>query len=222
MENVHERVLVIVGHPDDETFGPGATIAKHCAAGDTVRIVCFADGVAARGGVNIGNVKRRHGMARRATNILGTDGLFLHQYADNQMDTLPLLTIVEHVEIHVREVQPTIIYTHWSGDLNIDHQVMHNAVNVACRPQPGCSVKRLLYFEIPCSTIWGGTFQPDYFVACEDTIDKKLQACNEYVEELRHFPHPRSPEGIRNLALMRGASVGVPYAEAFKIGRIIE
>ena len=217
-----QRVLVLVGHPDDAELGAGATIAKHTAAGDAVRIVCFADGLASRGGVNVANIAKRHGMARRAAKILGTDGLFLHQYADNAMDTLPLLTIVKHVEIHVAEVQPTIIYTHWSGDLNVDHRVMHDAVNVACRPQPGCTVNRLLYFEVPCSTAWGGTFQPDYFVACEETIEAKLAACAEYAEELREYPHPRSLVGIRNLALMRGASVGVPYAEAFKIERIVE
>lgn len=217
-----ERVLVLAAHPDDESLGMGATIAKHCRAGDTVRIVAFADGLAARGGVNMANITKRHGMARKACKILGTDGVFLHQYADNQMDTLPLLTIVKHVEVHVGEVQPTIVYTHWSGDLNVDHRVMHDAVNVACRPAPGIAVNRLLYFEVPCSTAWGGTFQPDYFVPCEDTIETKLEACNEYAEELRDYPHPRSLSGIRNLALMRGASVGVPYAEAFKIGRIVE
>ena len=217
-----ERVLVLAAHPDDETISMGATISKHCAAGDTVRVVAFADGVGARG-FSVALKNARHGMMRRACHILGGDnvGVFLHQYADNQMDTLPLLTITQHVEIHVREVQPTIVYTHWSGDLNVDHRVMHDAVNVACRPQLGCSVRRLLYFEVPCSTAWGGTFQPDYFVPCEDTIEAKLVACAEYAEELREYPHPRSLTGIRNLALMRGASVGVPYAEAFKVGRVI-
>jgi len=217
-----ERVLVLCAHPDDESLGMGATIAKHAKAGDEVAVVAFADGLGSRGPVTSAAIAERHGAMRRACKSLGTENVYIHQYADNQMDTLALLMVAKHVEIHLNRAKPTIVYTHWSGDLNVDHRVMHEAVNVACRPQPGCTVKRLLYFETPCSTIWGGTFQPDYFVACEETIETKLTACAEYAEELREYPHPRSLVGIRNLALMRGASVGVPYAEAFKIGRTVE
>ena len=216
-----ERVLCVVAHPDDETLGMGATIHKHTQAGDALSIVAFADGLASRGGVTTANIKLRHGMFRRACAILGTEDVWQHQYADNQMDTLAMLQVVKHVEVHIERFKPTMIYTHWIGDLNVDHVTMHDAVNIACRPQPGCTVKRVLYFEVPCSTIWGATFQPDYFVPCEDAIDAKLAACQEYNTELREYPHPRSLVAIRNLALMRGASVGVPYAEAFKIGRII-
>lgn len=215
-----ERVICFAAHPDDETFGCGATLAKHIKDGDEVSVVVFADGIGSRG-FSTDLVKERHGMFRRACKIIGTENVWIHQYADNQMDNLPLLDVVKHVEVHISRFSPTVVYTHWRGDLNIDHRVVHDAVNVACRPVPECPIKRIHYFEVPCSTTWGGTFQPDYFVSVSETIDVKISACEEYGVELREYPHPRSLVGIRNLALMRGSSIGVPYAEAFKIGRIV-
>lgn len=216
-----ERVIAFCAHPDDESVGPGATLARHCAAGDAVSIVVFADGLASRGGVTSANIALRHGMCRRACKILGTEDVWLHQYADNMMDNMPLLDVVNHIEIHLKRFSPTIVYTHWRGDLNVDHQVLHDAVNVACRPQPGQSVRALLYFEVPCSTTWGGTFSPNYFVDVTDTIQAKLKACEEYTTELRELPHPRSLAGIERLANMRGSAVGIGWAEAFVLGRLV-
>ena len=55
-----------------------------------------------------------------------------------------------------------------------------------------------------------------------DTFDQKMQALNSYNEEMREFPHSRSFESVRSLAIMRGSSVGIELAECFQIIRIIE
>ena len=39
----------------------------------------------------------------------------------------------------------------------------------------------------------------------------------EYQDELKIRPHPRSIDAIKALALLRGAAIGVDYAEAFEI-----
>lgn len=217
-----ERVLVVAAHPDDESLGCGATIAKHVAAGDPVRVYVMADGVGARG--MTGNTEQRvqrHGMYRRACRTLGTEDVWIFQFTDNAMDTVPLLEVVRYIEIHVAQFKPTVVYTHWKGDLNQDHRVVHDAVNIACRPQPGCTVKKLLYFEVPCSTAWSQSFTPNFYVDVSDTLPTKLKACEEYATEMRPFPHPRSALGITNLAATRGAHVGVAAAEAFVCGRIV-
>lgn len=218
-----ERVLCVVGHPDDESIGPGATLAKHSACGDHVSIVVFADGLASRGGVNSVSIAERHGACRKACKILGTEDVWLHQFADNLMDNLPLLPIVKQIEIHLKRFKPTIVYTHWRGDLNVDHRMLHAAVNVACRSQPDCHVKKVFYFEVPCSTTWGNgeAFVPNYFVDVFSTVEKKMEACKCYPGELRDSPHPRSLTGIVRLAEQRGSQVGIAFAEAFVTGRIV-
>ena len=215
-----ERVLVLAAHPDDESLGVGATLAKHAKAGDAISIVAMADGVASRGlGTQAAQARRLQ--YRRACKILGTEDVWIHQYADNEMDNLPLLTIVKHLEIHLDRFKPTIVYTHWRTDLNVDHRVMHDAANVACRPAPGCTVKKLYYFEVPCSTVWAGGFTPNHFVDVTDTWESKLDACRCYGDEIRHWPHARSEQAIIALLMHRGAIIGVSKAEGFIVGRDI-
>lgn len=225
-----ERVLCVVAHPDDEVLGCGGTLAKHAQRGDAVSVIVFADGVGSRQGVSLAplrlvslseDIKERHGMCRKACKILGTEDVWLHQFTDNAMDMLPMLQVVQQVEKHVDRFKPTVVYTHHSGDMNVDHRVVAEAVRTACRPLPGSAVRRLFFFEVPCSTGWGAGFVPNYFEDISATLETKMEAAGAYGAELRPWPHPRSAEGIRTLAQYRGASVGVPVAEAFMIGRIV-
>ena len=116
-----------------------------------------------------------------------------------------------------------MIYTHHGGDLNIDHVVVHRAVLTATRPMAACPVKQVYTFEIPSSTEWAfgefDLFQPNSFVDISTTIEAKIKAMEMYKEEIRPFPHPRSPQALRAIALRWGSSVGVQAAEAFMLVR---
>lgn len=45
--------------------------------------------------------------------------------------------------------------------------------------------------------------------------------CRIYENEIKDFPHPRSPEAVEANAKNWGIKVGVPFAEAFEVVRII-
>ena len=65
---------------------------------------------------------------------------------DNKLDTYPLLKIVKIIEKYIKKFKPDIIYTHFNNDLNIDHQIVNQAVLTACRPQKNSSVKNIFFF----------------------------------------------------------------------------
>jgi hypothetical protein len=44
----------------------------------------------------------------------------------------------------------------------------------------------------------------------------------DYDQEIRPYPHTRSYQNVRQLAGVRGATIGAEYAEAFMIARMIE
>jgi LmbE family N-acetylglucosaminyl deacetylase len=139
------------------------------------------------------------------------------------MDTVALLEIVQNVEESIKKCRPDIVYTHHAGDVNIDHRQVHDAVVAACRPQPGCPVRQLLFFETPSSSEWRPpasmtAFSPNWFIDVSEYMDKKLAALSAYADELRPFPHPRSIQAVEHLARWRGATVGVAAAEAFELG----
>jgi LmbE family N-acetylglucosaminyl deacetylase len=218
------KVLIVAAHPDDEVLGCGGVIARHADAGDCVDIVFVADGVTARDGQRTGLDQRREA-ARKAAGILGARPPRFFDYPDNRLDSVALLDIVKAIEQVASEFAPVIAYTHHGSDLNVDHRVVHQAVMTALRPLPGSATRGLFAFETLSSTEWSPAphaFRPDRYVDIQRQVDRKLAAFAAYGAEARPFPHPRSPEAIRALATLRGASSGLHAAEAFETLRWIE
>ena len=220
------KVLIVCAHADDEAIGCGGTIARHVQKGDDVHLLIFTDGVGARDAIDSKEVKQRDSSLHRSAEILGIQQIQRLNLPDNQLDTLPLLTIVKHIESTLETFPAECIYTHFPDDLNIDHQVVANAVLTACRPQPNFSVKMLAYFEVRSSTEWASSctrtgFRPNHFVDIEATWEAKCQALKCYQQELREPPHSRSIEAIHQQAKLRGVQVGLNLAEAFMIERMI-
>ena len=223
-------IAVIAAHADDEVLGCGGAIAKFVKAGCQVHVLLLADGETSRSDLDPKDYdkaqKVRNKAAMRANEILGTTSLTMLNFPDNRMDGVDLLDVVKAVETFIAEHRPNVVITHFSNDVNIDHQITHQAVVVACRPQPNHCVEELLFMEIVSSTEWIPVtgqvlFSPNYWVDITESIDIKMAALNAYKDELREFPHPRSVDGVKALSTWRGCTVGVASAESFIVGRII-
>ena len=220
-----KTVLVVAAHADDEALGCGGTIARHVEEGDAVHLVLMADSVHSRKESSEADFARRIEASKRAQSILGISFSQSLELPDNKMDSVPLLEIVQKLEPILVEIQPSVIYTHHHGDLNIDHRLTQAAVMTACRPVPGSSVREIYGFEVLSSTEWAtqqsSPFLPDYFVDITRQLRIKLDALEAYAEEMRKPPHSRSMAHAEVLAHHRGYSVGVDFAEAFVVYRII-
>ena len=221
-----EHVLVVAAHSDDEALGCGGTIAKHVASGDIVHVVFMTNGVEARRHWDQDDMTRRKAAADRAKEILGICSLTYFDFPDNQTDKVPLLNIVQKLEEVTTAINPTIVYTHHHGDLNIDHRNTFEAVMTACRPLPDSQVRCILGYEVLSSTEWAApgvnAFTPSFFIDISNHLDTKLKALAAYEEEMRLSPHTRSIAHAECLARHRGHSVGVDAAEAFCVYRIIQ
>jgi LmbE family N-acetylglucosaminyl deacetylase len=225
----NQRVLVVASHPDDEILGLGGTLARHADNGDVVRSMIMAEGATSRDDTRDAEGRRDElaelvQAAKQAANALGLDAPEMLGMPDNRMDSLPLLDVIKPIEHVVRAFQPHIVYTHHGGDLNVDHQVTHQAVMTACRPLPGSTIEAIYAFETVSSTEWatestGDVFRPTRFVGIEDQLERKISALEAYTSEMAPFPHARSLDGVRALAALRGSSVGLKAAEAFMVLR---
>ena len=214
------NVLVVAAHPDDEVLGCGGTIARHTDRGDRVDIHFLTDGVGARGA---GDVGARQDAARAAAEILGAAAPSFGDFPDNRLDSVDLLDVVQSIEARLAARDYSTVYTHWDGDLNIDHQVANRAVRTAARPVPGQSVTAVFAFEVASSSEWafatGARAHPSMAVAISDQMDRKVAALEAYAMEMRAAPHARSVEAVRAQAAWRGAQHGVAFAEAFHVVR---
>lgn len=220
-----KKILVVAAHPDDEMLGCGGTLARCRSLGIPASILLLGEGPAARMDAS---AARCHEISRtqavRAAATVGISDVRFAGLPDNRFDTLPLLDIVKIIESHAQEIRPTLIFTHFAGDLNIDHQLTHRAVITALRPLPDAPAYTILGFEVLSSTEYatpgiGDGFYPQYFVDIAEFIPAKAAALACYSEEMRPWPHPRSQEGVEHLARLRGAQCGRNAAEGFVLYR---
>jgi len=219
-------VLAIVAHADDETIGLGGTLARHAAAGDAVFVLVMTDGEGARGQATEAAIDARRTQCREACDLLGVKEVFFESFPDNAMDSLPRLQLARSVEHCIAQIRPDTIYTHHQGDVNIDHVLTSEAVTIAARAQPSCSVRRILHFETVSSTEWQlpqqkCPFHPNWFVDINEFWDIKKNSLSIYTSEMRNFPHSRSIQALDALSTWRGASAGIARAEAFMLVRAI-
>ncbi len=226
-----KRILVVAAHPDDEVLGCGGTIARHVVEGDQVAVVIMGEGITSRDRHRSVDMRKDEmsmlrEKAKQAHATLGVHSSHFFSFPDNRMDSVERLEMIKVIEDVVREYRPDTVYTHFSGDLNIDHRCVHDAVVTACRPLPGHSVNSLIFFEVLSSTEFRPSspctgFAPNVYIDIEETLGIKIEAMRAYESELCDFPHPRSLAAIEHLAKWRGASVGKKSAEAFMLGRSV-
>lgn len=216
------NALIVVAHPDDEVLGCGGTGAALAASGHAVRACILAAHAEARGG-------RPQGAAldadlRRAQALLGFGEPILGSFPNIRLNSVPHLELVQFIEAALVATRATVVFTHHPSDINDDHAQVSRACQAAARlPQrrPGLdAIERLLFMEIPSSTDWsyahaGLPFEPDTFVAIGAQYERKIEALRAYSGVMRPYPHPRSEDSLRALAVLRGSQAGVGLAESF-------
>ncbi|MCX5042830.1 PIG-L family deacetylase [Aldersonia sp. NBC_00410] len=142
-----QRLLVVVAHPDDETFGCGSLLLHARAAGATTAVLCATRGEAGQpapgSGIDAADLGRiREAELRTAAGMLGVSEVHLLDYLDSGMDgdadvaTLegaPFDDVCRQVRAHIETFRPTVVVTLDAGDGHRDHLKMRDATVVAVR-----------------------------------------------------------------------------------------
>jgi LmbE family N-acetylglucosaminyl deacetylase len=151
-------VLAIGAHPDDVEIGVGGILSAHADAGDQITILTLSRG--ARGG----DADSRQNESLASAEILGAR-LFLKDLVDTEISGGG--STVRLIEEVVREIQPTIVYTHSSHDRHQDHRAVSEATIVATR-----RVGTVACYQSPSSTI---DYRPTRFVRIDAYLERKLR-----------------------------------------------
>jgi LmbE family N-acetylglucosaminyl deacetylase len=220
------NILVIAAHPDDEVLGCGSSMARWVREGHRVSVLFFTDGVGSRGKKSSSAISVRRAAAQKAAKILGFSIAGFGSFPDNQLDRVALLEIAQTIERAKKKLRPDCVYTHFWGDLNIDHRRVFEATLTAFRPQPGEACRAVYSFEVASATEWGNpaaAFRPtSYSEVSGEDVGKAVQAYQAYVHEVRADPHARSIEAFRARRLLRGRECGVEWAEGFVLCRQLD
>ena len=148
------RVLLVVAHPDDETFGAGSVIASLVNAGAEVTVCCATRGEVGEAhgvppGADLGVV--REAELRAAGAILGVTDFVLLGYLDSGMTgdlaegtlvAAPLVEVVGRVRVVVENLDPELVITldPVNSDGHRDHVRIGEATTEACRGRAGTRV----------------------------------------------------------------------------------
>lgn len=215
--------LTVTAHPDDEILGFGGSTAMLTSKGHKVHNLILSGDVEARRLRPAVDALVEH--INQAQRIVGAQSPILGPFPNIKFNTVPHLEIVQFIENYIDELQPDIVITHHPYDLNNDHYHTSKACQAAVRlfqRKPIKPLKALYFMEIPSSTDWafpvdGQQFRPDTFIEIgEEGINRKLEALYAYEGVMRTYPHPRSDESIRALAVIRGSQVGRNLCEGFQ------
>jgi LmbE family N-acetylglucosaminyl deacetylase len=170
-----EYVLAVGAHPDDVEIGVGGILAAHRNAGDTVVILTMSRG--AKGG----EPDDRQNESLRSAELLGAR-LFLEDLVDTEIaSTGPTIAIIERV---IKQITPTIVYTHSIHDRHQDHRAVHEAVVVAAR-----AVDTVACYQSPSSTV---DYRPSRFVSIDGFTEKKIELlqCFQSQANIRKYLEP--------------------------------
>lgn len=106
------RVLAVVAHPDDETFGLGALLATYAEAGAAVAVLCLTRGEASALGSDLGDLAtRRTHEFHAAAEMLGVARSWLRAYPDGGLAGQPLTDLDDEIRRVVDHWQPDVLVT---------------------------------------------------------------------------------------------------------------
>jgi len=123
-----KRLLAVLAHPDDESFGPGGTLALYAKLGAEVTLICATRGEVGslpkdmEGQVDDIAALREHEL-RCAAEILGLNDVIFLGYRDsgmpgsadnhhpNALCASPVEEVAEKVEELIRSIKPQVIIT---------------------------------------------------------------------------------------------------------------
>lgn len=224
----NERILIVVAHPDDEVLGCGGLIIKSIKSNCKISILVLGEGVSARFGnghedskESLKKRKLREKEFKNCMKYLKISDYDLNYFHCTKFDKYPISNFVKIIERKKKLFNPTIVLTHNKYDTNIDHSIVLKSVQIAFRPERNSSIKKILSFEVPCSThlSLNNKFIPNFFVNIEKEIVQKIKAFKKYKNEIRKFPFPRSEQGLITLSKFRGMQSGFLHAEGYEVVR---
>ncbi len=155
-------LLAIFAHPDDESFGPGGTLARYAAEGAEVRLIVASRGERSTLGSSMDHAPERLGALREeelrcAAAALEIKDVTILDYPDpriGDVDPEELRTVLRDA---IEEIRPQVVLTFEPGGItgNPDHIAVAKATTLAFVDSyphaagTGDDDRRLYYWTIP-------------------------------------------------------------------------
>jgi LmbE family N-acetylglucosaminyl deacetylase len=213
LPRVDERVLIVAPHTDDAELGCGATLMRLIEDGSSVHVAAFSS---AAESLPPGSPGTQLADEFRASMTevygLGDDQISLFDYRVRWFPE-SRQEILEQMVVLRNQFQPTLVLAPSEQDIHQDHAVIHKEATRAF------ARASLLCWELPWNRRTGGL---NFYVSISEAeLKAKIEALGRYESQVELRRPYFTRDVITSWARLRGAEVGVEYAEAFEIHRLI-
>jgi len=200
-----QKILVLAPHTDDGELGCGGTIVRLIDEGQDVYYVAFSiceESVPEDFPKNALEIE-----VKKATSILGIkpENLILKGYPVRKFNSFRQ-NILEDLVILRQNIQPDVVFLPVSTSLHQDHNTIFKEGIRAFKHYT------VYGYDLPWDTI---QFSSNAFFKLEEKhVTKKWEALAQY--ETQKWRTYCDKEFIYGLARVRGAQIGIQYAEVFE------
>lgn len=118
-----ERLVAVVAHPDDETFGLGAILSDFAASGTTVDVLCYSRGEASTltmGDADLAVLREQE--LQTAAAVLGISSVAILDYPDGALSEVELPELASHVDDLARGAELLVVFDEHGVTGHPDHR----------------------------------------------------------------------------------------------------
>ena len=201
------KVLAIGAHFDDVEIGCGGALLRHVGRGDRVVILVVTDSsFTAPDGRVVRTAEAARCEGRRSADIIGADLICAGFRTNNTLyDERLVLAMRELID---RE-DFDMVYTHFSGDVHLDHANIARAALSAARHVPSLLMYRSNWYA------GSETFQGRILIDISAVFDRKLDLLRCYGSEFERRGRDWI-DFVQSENKQAGLMAGVSWAEAFQ------
>ncbi|MCR5828462.1 MAG: PIG-L family deacetylase [Bacteroidales bacterium] len=212
-----KRILVISPHADDEILGCGGYLASQRDEGSEIHIAYATIGIKGDPSRELCRIEE----AEQVCNRLKASHQILLENYDGELDMVPTRFFVTEYDTIFDSFRPDELFINYPS-WHQDHKKVYDSAMAALRFRQGFMPRFIALYEYPFIlnqniNISGGLWYHDI----TDSLDEKIEVFNLYKSQIKKAPSPLNPEGIRQLAMVRGTECGVKYAELFYLQKMI-
>ena len=156
---MQKKILVVVAHPDDESFGLGGTLAKYAKEGVEIHVLCATRGENGQKGSKLG--QKREQELLTASKTLGVARVEFMDFVDGTLSNNMYHEMAAKVEAKIKPFAPQVVLTFDRLGISghIDHIVVSLATTFVCQ-----KYKRKLKLFYLCELKKFTDLIPGYFI----------------------------------------------------------
>ena len=212
-----KRILVISPHADDEVLGCGGYLASQRDKGSEIHITYATIGIKGNHYKEAVRVIEAEEVCKR----LHASHQILIEDSDGELDMVPTRFFVTQYDAIFDSFRPDELFINYPS-WHQDHKKVYDSAMAALRYRQGFMPPFVALYEYPFIlnqniNVSGGLWYHDI----TDSLDEKMELFKIYKSQIKQSPSPLNPEGIKQLAMVRGTQCCVKYAELFYLQKMI-